>query len=415
MSGQAFGRPEQDAEVLITPIRRRPRSRKSVYTRPVNYSRIILTTIFLAALVAGAYYYVYANYLVAHAPYAVSLDGRVLAVLRSREDAVLALRRYRARYAPKSPGVVAFVEGEPLIRPYGDASDVLALDKAADRLSRQLSPMYDGYAIFVYRKPMALLPTEDDALRAVSLMLERGLKGRQGIPTFKQRVTIDHLRLNLDEGKSILLLPPTEVAAELVRPPLPRVHIVELGDNFWKIATANGITVDDLKALNPGVDYRRLHEGDRIKLPDLPSPVAIVVRATEEKQPAAVPPKDNPKPADSGASAENRAPKKDDNSVAAPPVPSVDRSAEDKPAPESAPRNARRAPAPWVRRSAPRPMPAPAPAPPARRRPPATVRPPENPPSPPAAPPDTVARPKSYTDRRMPLKQKNPAPAENGE
>ena len=71
---------------------------------------------------------------------------------------------------------------------------------------------------------------------------------------------------------SPLLLPPAQVAAELVRAPRPQVHIVDLGDNFWKIATENGITVDDLKALNPGVDYRRLHKGDVIKLPDSPSP-----------------------------------------------------------------------------------------------------------------------------------------------
>jgi len=405
MSEQAFGLPGQDAEVLITPIRRRPRSRKSVYSRPVDYSRIVLTIVFLAALLAGAYYYVYANYLVVHAPYAVSLNGRVLAVLRSREDAMLALRCYRARYAPKSPGVVAFVEGEPLIRPHSDASDVVTPDKAADRLSKQLTPVYDGYAIFVYNLPMALLATKDEALQAVSLMLEQGLKGKQGIPTFRQRVTIDHLRLDLKDIKSVLLLSPAETAAELVRSPRPRVHIVELGDNFWKIATADGITVDDLKALNPGVDYRSLHKGDRIKLPDSPSPVHVVVRApVREKQPAAaLPSKDAPRSANSGASAENRPPV---NTVAAPPATAVHRGVDKHPALPSVPRTVRRAPARSVRR------PARETAPPTRRRAPAAVRQPDNVPAPHAAPPDTVARPKSYTDHRMPLKKKS-APAEN--
>jgi len=308
MSEQAFG-PEQEAEVLVTPIRRRPRSRKSVYLRPVEYSRIILTVIFLAALAAGAAYYLYARSTLARAPYAVSLEGRVLAVLRTQDDAERAISLYRARYAPKSPGVVTFVEGEPLVRPYGSAAKVTTPAKAADLLRKQLTPLYDGYAIFVNRKPLALLPTEEDALQTISLMLRRGLAGKQGIPTFQQRLAIDHLQLEIDEGKSILMLPPAELAAELVHPPRKRVYTVDLGDNFWKIATTNNITLDELVALNPGLDYHHLHKGDQVKLPDAPAPVTVVVRSPAQAQaPVDAPPSAALEPANSAASAENRAP-----------------------------------------------------------------------------------------------------------
>jgi LysM repeat protein len=429
MSEQAFG-PEQDAEVLITPIRRRPRSRKSVYSRPVNYSRVILTVLFLAVLASGAAYYVYANYVIVNAPYAISLEGRVLAVLRTQDDAIHALRLYRAEYAPKAPGVVTFIEGEPLIRPYGKVSEVVAPDKAAEQLKQHLTPMYDGYALFVNRMPLALLATKEEALQTISLMLERGLKGKPGIPTFRQRVTVDHLRLELEEGKTLIILSPRETAAELVRSPRPRVHIVELGDNFWKIATANGITVDDLKALNPGVDYRRLHKGDRVKLPDSPSPVTVVVRApARPRRPAAAPPPAaptaTPEPANSDASAENRVPATDDRTVAEPPAPGTEPGARLAPestppierrpsAPPSAPSVSPRAPAPAPPRPSVNPRarapeiersPAPAP-PPARRQSPPAVR-PENPSPPPAAPSESVNTPKSYNDGRMPLKEKS--------
>jgi len=428
MSEQAFG-PKQDAEVQVTPIRRRSRSRKSVYSRPVDYSRIVPTALLLAALAAGALYYIYTNYVVVHAPYAVALNGQTLTVLRTRQDAVQAVTLLRAQYAPKLPGVVTFVEGEPLIRPYGKASGVISPDQASALLKKHLTPVYDGYAIFVNGKPLALLASKKAAWQTVSLMQQRGLAGRQGIPTFKQRVIINHLRVDVAKGESLIKLPPAGAAAELVHPPRPRVYTVELGDNFWKIATDNGITVDDLVALNPGLDYRALHKGDQVKLPDEPSPVTIAVRVlvrTEEPITAAPPdasqPSAPPAPANSKASAENRAPVTTGGATTKNSTPSSDGTTTVTPRPRRKSTVGDRTPTAHHRSSTRRRTSAmnnePSSAPPPRStRPRTSVR---RPPTPsPAVKPDTTTVPKSYTEHRMALKKKStptaePAPAGNG-
>lgn len=44
-------------------------------------------------------------------------------------------------------------------------------------------------------------------------------------------------------------------------------YIVKAGDSGVKIAKAHGATLDDLKAVNPGVNWNGLHVGQKIKLP----------------------------------------------------------------------------------------------------------------------------------------------------
>ena len=48
----------------------------------------------------------------------------------------------------------------------------------------------------------------------------------------------------------------------------PGEYIVKSGDTGSKIARANGCTVADLKAVNPGADWTHLKVGDKLKLPE---------------------------------------------------------------------------------------------------------------------------------------------------
>jgi hypothetical protein len=48
---------------------------------------------------------------------------------------------------------------------------------------------------------------------------------------------------------------------------VPRIHLVRRGDTMASIARSNGISLEALLAANPGVEPRRLKEGDRIRLP----------------------------------------------------------------------------------------------------------------------------------------------------
>jgi LysM repeat protein len=47
----------------------------------------------------------------------------------------------------------------------------------------------------------------------------------------------------------------------------PNEYIVKSGDGGTKIASANGVSVKDLQAVNPGVDWTKLKVGQKLKLP----------------------------------------------------------------------------------------------------------------------------------------------------
>ena len=47
----------------------------------------------------------------------------------------------------------------------------------------------------------------------------------------------------------------------------PGEYLVKAGDTGYKIATANGVSVADLQAVNPGVSWTALKVGQKLKLP----------------------------------------------------------------------------------------------------------------------------------------------------
>ena len=47
----------------------------------------------------------------------------------------------------------------------------------------------------------------------------------------------------------------------------PGEYVVKPGDSGMKIATSNGVTLGDLQAVNPGVNWNSLKPGQKLKLP----------------------------------------------------------------------------------------------------------------------------------------------------
>jgi LysM repeat protein len=47
----------------------------------------------------------------------------------------------------------------------------------------------------------------------------------------------------------------------------PGEYVVKGGDTGYKIATANGVSIADLQAVNPGVNWNSLKVGQKLKLP----------------------------------------------------------------------------------------------------------------------------------------------------
>jgi LysM repeat protein len=47
----------------------------------------------------------------------------------------------------------------------------------------------------------------------------------------------------------------------------PDEYVVQAGDNGMKIARSNGVSLNDLLAVNPGVNWNRLRVGQKVKIP----------------------------------------------------------------------------------------------------------------------------------------------------
>jgi L,D-transpeptidase ErfK/SrfK len=53
------------------------------------------------------------------------------------------------------------------------------------------------------------------------------------------------------------------------------IHIVKPGDTLYKISVDYRITLQQLYAANPGVNYKQLYVGQKINIPGLPDPNTI--------------------------------------------------------------------------------------------------------------------------------------------
>jgi LysM repeat protein len=84
---------------------------------------------------------------------------------------------------------------------------------------------------------------------------------------------VDSTRLQVGQK---LVIPPTStasVAAATVSGGSENTYLVKSGDTLSKIATANGTSVKDIKALN-GLTTDRINVGDKLKLPAKSSPAS---------------------------------------------------------------------------------------------------------------------------------------------
>jgi hypothetical protein len=70
-------------------------------------------------------------------------------------------------------------------------------------------------------------------------------------------------------GQEILPEPVSEPSNLTPTPPTPRAHNYVLGtaENANSVATLFGVSLDAIRAANPGVDVRKLRSGDTIRVP----------------------------------------------------------------------------------------------------------------------------------------------------
>jgi hypothetical protein len=253
--------------------RRRPRHRRRVYRRPMNWGRLAVGALLLTGLGVGGW-----RVLAPHTShYALVVGGRTVTTVATRTLADQAIWALKRKHAPAAPGAVHFLEGPPQLRTRRGWSRPASSATAAEALDRSLTAEFQGVAIVVDGRPLVALGSREQAVETISRMLARG-RHAPGVPAFRQRVVVEAYRHREGTTSPVPILTPARAAAFLVHPPRRQVHIIKRGESFWTVATAHQLSVQEIRALNPTLDPQALQPGDRVKLPDLPSPVTVITR-----------------------------------------------------------------------------------------------------------------------------------------
>ncbi len=223
-------------------------------------------------------------------PHTVFVDGKPIVTLESRQDAKSVLNEVTHRQlSGKVVASPAFTQRVALRRATKDA-EIDTSDNAVSTLDAMLVLKAHAYAILVDDAVTIGLAKEPDANRALDLMKQRyssRLKNLDTKPTFKENVLVQRRYLPVDA-----ILADPEKAAEFMASvhEKPTYHTLKQGDRAVRLTAQYGISLDELKGLNPGVDVNRLTEGDRLLIRRPRSPVTVVTRAlTTEITPVEAP------------------------------------------------------------------------------------------------------------------------------
>lgn len=266
---------EQSTETLLTggALRRRPRRRRSVYSRPINTTRLVLALACIAMLAGSAVYYHFYQ----TARYVVALNGKPLVAVRTREDANAAILLLKMKYARSVPQTVTFAQGALDVQPLTHSMRLSGRERAAAMLDRHVNVILVGEGIFINGVPTILCAGKAEALETLSLIQQRAA-AQGGMPTFIERIVLAPYHIEIGQKNLIPVMTPEQAARELVHPPRRNYCTVKRGDSFYAIAMARGLTVEQIKQLNPGVDPGALQPGDQVRLPDTNAPLTVTLR-----------------------------------------------------------------------------------------------------------------------------------------
>lgn len=276
---QPIGTESDAAASVVPPLRRRPRRRKAVYA-PAQGKLWAIFALLVVFTGCGLFYY----HQIMQAHYAITLNGKTLFMLETRADAEKVLLQLKQRIAPEAPEAVLFKEGNLGITRLKSAGRIYSVSVAVDKLGTRLTGVVGGAAIYVNRRPLVLVASKAAAAQAISIMEEQATGEKQGTPTIKEAMAIRDYQQTAGDAHVLPVMSPAHAAAELAHPPRPQYHTVTRGESFYVIAQAHGITVEEVKALNPKLNPAALRPGDQVRLPDIPAPVTIIIRSADESQ-----------------------------------------------------------------------------------------------------------------------------------
>jgi LysM repeat protein len=217
----------------------------------------------------------------------IAADGQPVAVVASRSDAERLMHDLKALSGLPADRV-SFAQKVTLHSVPASRDPVQSDSKAMEALSEKLTPVTRAAAIVAGGEIVLALPTEEQAVTALSMLLREFSPKDQadtvGTVYFKENVKIDTRDVPPD-----VLYPSAEAAvAKIIEASSPRSEYkIKAGDSAWKIARDHDVTLGRLAAANPDVDMNSVRLGETLKIPGELPPLTVIARAetTEEVDP----------------------------------------------------------------------------------------------------------------------------------
>jgi LysM repeat protein len=204
----------------------------------------------------------------------IAVDGRPAVVVASRRIAERVLDGIKA--SSGLPGQVGFTHKVTFHSVSAAGKKLLSDADAMGVLAAKLQPVVQASAILVNGEVVVGLPSREEAIRTISLLLERfSPPGPDVSRAFKEKVSVETQQVPADRFISTA----QEAVERMVRAAGPKgKHEVRPGETGWKIALEHQVPLSRLQAANPGVDLDRIRAGDQLEIPGETSPLTVIAR-----------------------------------------------------------------------------------------------------------------------------------------
>jgi LysM repeat protein len=202
-----------------------------------------------------------------HAKSIICVDGKRVVCLPSEGEARKLLQEIKSS-SGCNPDEVEFRQHVVVTQAPGDARPV-SRHKALTLIRTAVSPIVCRWSIIVDGKPVVAVPSRKvagEVLDLAKLKFGSLAKNLAEEPQFKENIKVDMAavspgiyRATADKALALVFEKPVAKFDDTI-------YVVRKGDVACAIASRNGITIDRLQAMNPGVDLVHLQIGDKLRM-----------------------------------------------------------------------------------------------------------------------------------------------------
>lgn len=214
-------------------------------------------------------------------PYTILVDGKPIVTVESRGAAkrILSDLRQLGEVPDESTRFTQSVT----MRKASDSAEITDLPEATKRLQPAVNVEARLFAIVVNGKPIVSLANESSAQQTLDLLKRKYQEQTSSNPSetsFKEAVSVAERHVPM----SLFRRSPEEALSVLTSPSEQAVyHKVAPGDRAVHIALRYGISVQQLKSLNPDADLNRLSDGDTLLVQTPRLPITVVTKSLVDR------------------------------------------------------------------------------------------------------------------------------------